>query len=122
MIIVAIALGCIVSPIVFGILHRTEFSRVSDPSGSFTAICTYRTYLSYLAMSPGSSSDKPCFVRIVGSKGEGYGEIPVAMIQLVGIDWHKDSAEIDGVGEWDFVRRTCWYWSDDGNRQIYVQR
>lgn len=64
-----------------GISHRTDFYRRHDPTGKYTAICSYRTYLSFLPMSPGSSNDKPCFVKIVDSTGENYGEIPVPMMQ-----------------------------------------
>jgi len=33
-----------------------------------------------------------------------------------------DGAEIRLVGEWDFKRRTCFYWSEDQSRQIWVRR
>lgn len=110
------------SIIAAGIAHKTEFSRQSDPTGKYTAICSYRTYLSFTPMPPGSSSDKPCFVKIVGATGENYGEIPVPMIQMAGIEWNANGAAVTLVGEWDFIQKTCYYWSEDGNRKIYVRK
>lgn len=105
-----------------GMTHRTEHSRVCDPTGRYTAICSYRTYLTLIPMAPGSSSDKPCFVKIVDSMGENYGEIPVPMIQMAGVEWHTNDANIRLVGEWDFIQRTCYYWSEDQNQKIYVRK
>ena len=71
---------------------------------------------------PGSSSDKQCFVKIVDSKMRNLGEIPVPMIQLAGIEWSNNKASIRMVGEWDFEKGTCYYWSKGGNRRIFVKR
>ena len=102
-------------------LHRTEHSRTTDPTGRYTAICSYRTYLSFIGMAPGQSSDKECFVKIVGPGGEGCGEIPVGMIQMAGVEWFPGGAEIRQVGEWNFRSKTCYHWSEDQMERIYVK-
>lgn len=107
--------------IYFALQHRTVFSMTSDPSGKYQAIISYKTYLSMLPMPPGSSSDKPCFVKIVGKDGANYGEMPVPMIQMAGVEWSISGASVRLVGEWDFKAKKCFYWSEDGNKKIYVK-
>jgi hypothetical protein len=117
---VALALvGCLLG---LATLHRSEYSRETDPTGRYTAICSFKTYLSLLPMPMGSASDKACFVKIVDAKGQNLGEIPVPLIQLSGVEWSADGAEIQNIGEWDFKRRSCYYWSEDQKTQIYVRR
>lgn len=105
-----------------GANHRTEHSRQVSPSGGYTAICSFKSYLTSVGMTPGSSSDKPCFVKIVDSSGKNCGEIPVPMIHMAGVEWNDHGAEITLVGEWDFKQGTCYYWSEDQNSQIFVKR
>jgi hypothetical protein len=106
----------------FCIHHRTEHSRTADPTGRYTAICSYSSYLSCLPMAPGLSSDKSCYVRIVDTAGQDYGEIPVPMIQLAAVTWQPTGAEIRNVGEWSFPEKTCYYWSEDGSQKITLTR
>lgn len=96
-------------------------SEFESPSGKYDVTVSYRTYLSCLPGSPGSSSDKPCFVRIVGKDGKDYGEIPVPMLQMVDVEWLDQGASIKLVGEWDFERGSCYYWSAGGNRKVFVK-
>jgi hypothetical protein len=99
---------------------RCEYSRDKDPSGRYIAIVSYKMYLSFLPMPPGSSSDKACFVRIEGIDGTNYGEIPVPMLQLAAIEWTDTGAEIRVIGEWDFKNKRTYYWAENGNDRIYV--
>ena len=98
-----------------------EYYRETDPSGKYTCIVSYRRYLSWIPMSPGSGSDKPGFAEIIDDKGS-LGRIPIPMLQLAGIKWNKDTAEIELIGEWNLVKRTCYYWSKDGNEKIFVKK
>lgn len=100
--------------------HRSPAGSLVDPSGRYRAIISCKTYLSYLPMPPGSSSDKPCFVRIVDRQGNDYGEIPVPMLQMADVEWTDGGAAIKLIGEWDFKNRSCYYWSEDGNHKVYV--
>ena len=43
------------------------------------------------------------------------------MLQLVDIEWSESGAAVKLIGEWNFDQKTCYYWSADGNRQIYVK-
>lgn len=108
--------------VAFGLSHRTVVQpSVMDPSGRYTAICTYKTYLSLIPMTPGGSSDKPCFVKIIDSSGRNHGEIPIPSIQMAGVEWTPHGAEIKSIGEWDFSKGTCFYWSSDQTRRIDVR-
>lgn len=104
-----------------GYQHRTEYYRETDPTGKYTAICSYRTYLSFIPMPMGQSSDKACFVKIVGRDGKNHGEIPVPMIQMADVKWLSNGAEVRNVGEWNFTTNTCYYWSED-ETQIFVKK
>ncbi|MBB5353360.1 hypothetical protein HNR46_003617 [Haloferula luteola] len=121
-IIVAASLAAAVLAIVGFPFHRTEASREIDPTGRYTAIWSYPTYLSFVSMSPGSSSDKPCWVRMIDSRGQNLGEIPVPMLQMAGVEWRESGAEVRLVGEWDFDAGTCYYWSEDGESQVFVRK
>ncbi len=44
------------------------------------------------------------------------------MIQMAEIEWDANMASIKLIGEWDLAKRTCYYWSKDGNRKIYVKK
>ncbi len=78
---------------VVGARHRTIHSTERDPSGKYTAIYTYLTYQSIVPTNAGGSSDKPCFVEIIDSKGNSLGEIPVQMLQIAGVTWLSHGAE-----------------------------
>ena len=100
---------------------ETHHSSSKSPDGYFTAIVTYKSYLSALPMMPGSSSDKPCFVEIVDSTGTSMGKIPVPMLQMAIITWGKNKASIKMVGEWDFMKNSCYYWEEYGNQKIIIK-
>ena len=108
--------------LLIGVTHRTIHDKEVDPTGKYTAIVSYRTYLSLIPMMPGSSGDKAGFVKIVDVAGKSYGEIPVPMLQMAEIEWHASGAEIFLIGEWDFAKKTCYYWSEDQEHQIFVRR
>jgi hypothetical protein len=101
-------------------MHRTISSTETDPTGNYVAEVSYRTMYSFLAMSPGSSSDKPAFVEIFTKDGDSLGRIPVPMLQMSGVKWAAPGALVELVGEWDFAKGTCFYWSENGNKKIYV--
>ena len=106
-----------------GLSHRTVYAEINHPKGTYKAIVTYRSYLSLLPMSPGSSSDKPGFIRIVDSRGNDLGEIPLPMLQLAGaLEWTSEGAQIPALGEWDIREGSCFYWSEKQDRKIYVRR
>jgi hypothetical protein len=105
-----------------GVTHRTVYSRQVDPTGKYTAIFSYKTYESLIPGSIGGAGDKPCYIKIVDNNGKNMGEIPVPMIQMAEIEWSTNAAEVKLVGEWDFAKKICYYWSKDGDRQIYVRR
>ncbi len=100
--------------------HRTFHSKDVSPSGKYTAIYSTNTYLYFLPMSPGSSGDKPCYVKIVDAKGRNCGEIPVPMFQIAGVEWQESGASVPSVGEWNFAAKSCFYWSEDQSTKIFV--
>ena len=116
-----IIFSAIIGLVLLGLQHRTIASVTADPSGQYLAVTSYKTYLSMLPMSPGSSSDKPCFVKILKKDGASLGEIPVPMLQMADIEWSTTGASIKLVGEWDFKLKTCYHWAEDGNTKIYVK-
>lgn len=124
----AIAASLIIAAIcllvVSAIFHRTIASSETDPTGNFVAEVSYRTFYSFIPMAPGSSSDKPGFVEIFkqdsSEKRISLGRIPVPMLQMSGVKWTPHGAVVELVGEWDFGKRTCYYWSEGGNKKIYV--
>ncbi len=118
-------LGCflfLVMAFVILITWRSVYAEMPDPTGRYKAIISFYSYLSFIPMAPGSSSDKPCFIRIIDNHGNNYGEIPVPMIQLAReIQWTRDGAQVPVIGEWDFLKRTCFYWNEAQDQRIYVK-
>ncbi|GAA3588278.1 hypothetical protein [Marinobacter xestospongiae] len=109
---VIVLCGCFLA---FG---RIVYSKESDPTGDYTAIVSYEAYLSFVTMSPGSSGDKAGFVKIINNNGDNLGEMPVEMLQLSRVMWSKNGARIPMIGEWNFKKGTCYYWSKDGSTKI----
>lgn len=103
------------------VFNRSIYHKYKDPSGEYTVIISYRSYLSYISTSPGSSSDKPGFIKIINSKGKNCGEIPLPMLQLAEINWVENGAEVKLIGEWNFKDEYCWYWDESGNKEIVVK-
>ena len=104
------------------LFSREEVTRISDPSGRYTAVVTKRRYQSFVSRMPGQGSDAPGFVEIFGPSGESRGRVPLQMVQFAyQLRWGSSRAEIPLVAEWDFTRRTCYYWSEDQARQIWVR-
>lgn len=107
------------------LFSREEGSRFSDPSGQFTVVVSKRRYQDYLMRFPGQSGDEPGFIEIFDRSGNSFGRIPVEMINAVS-DLHWPSshtgARIPLIAEWDFQHHTCFYWSADQTRQIWVKR
>ena len=86
--------------------HTTEYTRMSGQSGRFYAVAEYRTYLSFIPMMPGSSSDKPGFVTIYTRDGESCGRASLPMLQdFYSLQWLGDTAEIPMVAQWDLSKR-----------------
>ncbi len=97
---------------------RTLYSTAVDPTGKYTVKVSYQSFLSFIPMTPGSSSDKAGFVEIFDNDSNSMGEMPIAMLQLANIGWHKNGASLKLKGEWDFKKRTCFYWDESGNHKI----
>jgi hypothetical protein len=99
-----------------------EESRGASPDGKYVATWSVPSWARFIPSSPGSSGDRPCRVEIFDNAGRSRGRVPVEMLQLAGLEWRPGGAEIESVAEWDFTAGTCYYWSADGNRKIYVKR
>lgn len=104
----------------FIILPRSEYDTYESPSGEYKAIFTYRSYLAFIPMPPGSSGDKSGFVKVIDKAGHDYGELPLEMLNTAEFRWVKYGAKIIN-GEWNFKEGTCYYWNSTGDRQIYVK-
>ncbi len=101
-------------------LHRDRDRILVDPTGQYWAETSHRRYSSWIPRMPGAGSDKPGFVEIF-QRGKGsLGRIPVAMLQLAEVSWEPPGAVVKGIGEWDFDRHTCFYWSESQDRRIWV--
>lgn len=101
--------------------HRTIVDESPDPTGAYVARVSYYTFYSFIPGPPGSSSDKPVFVEIFKKGGASLGRIPVPMLQMSAVRWERDGASVDLVGEWDFVKDSCFYWDESQNHKIYVR-
>lgn len=117
---ILLGVGVLFVLLVLALQHRTIVSATHDPTGEYLAITSFKSYLSLLPMPPGSSSDKPCFVKILGKDGASLGEMPIPMCNLASVEWTATGASFGFVGAWDFEKKTCFYWSEDGNTRIYV--
>ena len=85
----------------------SEYQRITSPDGRFYAVAEYRSYLSFVPMSPGNSSDKPGFVAIYTRDGLSCGRAFLPMLQFLSdLQWHANAAEIRLVAEWDLSQRT----------------
>ena len=102
----------------FATIPRTIYSTGVDPTGKYTVNVSYKSYLSFLPMSPGSSSDKPGYVEIFDQHSNSMGEIQISMLQLASVSWHKNGASIKSQGEWDFKKGTCYYWVETEGHKI----
>jgi hypothetical protein len=101
--------------------HRTLAFESKSPTGNYIAKATFKTFYSFIPMAPGSSSDKPGYVDIVNKNGDSMGEIPVPMLQLAGVYWKPNGADVEMIGEWNFLKGDCYYWDASGNKKIYVK-
>jgi hypothetical protein len=101
--------------------HRSLVTETWDPTGNYVAKITVKTFYSSIPMAPGSSSDKPGYVEIFTKSGDSMGEIPVPMLQLAGVYWKPNGADVEMIGEWDFLKGDCYYWDESGNKKIYVK-
>ena len=94
-------------PVFAALTATTEFRRIPSPDGRYYAVVSYRSYLSHIPMSPGSSSDKPGFVTIHSSDGSSFGRAPIpALNSCYDFRWEPDAAEIRLVARWDLSRRS----------------
>ena len=101
--------------------HKTISYQVSDPTGQYVAKLSYRTFYSLIPMSPGSSSDKPGFVEIFNKSGDSMGQIPVPSLQLGGVFWKPNGADVQMIGEWNFKNGSCYYWDESDSKKIFVK-
>ena len=102
-------------------IPRSSYDISKDPTGQYTAKVSYKTYLSFIAMTPGSSSDKAGFVEIFDSNSKSMGEVPVPMLQLAHVNWHSNGASVQHYGEWDFKKGSCYHWNEEGTHKIFVK-
>ena len=116
-----IAAALLIGFFAFCFQHRTIVSVTTDPTGRYSAVTSFKSYLSLLPMPPGSSGDKPCFVKISDKDGTSLGELAVPMCQLAHVEWTERGARVSFVGEWDFVSATCFHWSEDQNSKVFIK-
>ena len=110
--------GLLLAPVLW-LSSIVESNRWPSPDGRYEVITSTRRYESLIPRMPGQGSDKPGFVTIVSREGECFGSIPVDMLWFAAsIEWSADGAEIPGVGEWNFSRRTVSYWNESRTRTI----
>ena len=100
---------------------RTTYSAGVDPTGKYTVKVSYKSYLSFMPMSVGSSSDKSGYVEIFDNHSNSMGEMPISMLQLANVSWHKNGASIKLKGEWNFDKGTCVYWDESGTQKIMCE-
>ncbi len=105
----------------FASISRTIYSTDVDPTGKYIVKVSYKSYLSLIPMTPGSSSDKSGYVEIFDNYSNSMGEIPIVMLQLAHVSWHKNGASIKLKGEWDFKKGTCYYWDESGNHKVFCK-
>jgi hypothetical protein len=107
--------------VAYAFFGRIEQQRKPDPMGKYFAVWSHQPfqYLPFVGL--GTDSDSPCFVKIIDTGGKSFGEIPVVSKQVSDVEWTHSGAEIKLVGEWDLVAGTCFYWSEDQERKIYVR-
>jgi len=107
----------------FCLFSRVEVERFSAQPGDYTVVVSKRRYESFMMRAPGDGRGAPGFIELFDNEGKSCGRIPVPMISCRDdLRWSSAGAEIPLVGEWDFRRRTCYYWSGDQDRQIWVRR
>ena len=103
-------LAVLLLPVILGCAALTatsEFRRIPSPDGRYYAVVSYRSYLSFIPMSPGSSSDKPGFITIYSSDGSSFGRAPIPALQsCYDFRWEPDAAEIRLVARWDLSKRS----------------
>ena len=102
------------------ILPRTEYDIYRAPSGEYKAIFTYRSYLAFIPMMPGSSGDKSGFVKIIDNSGNDYGELPLEMLNAAEFRWTEYGAEIYN-GKWNFKKGTCYHWDSSGEHKVFIK-
>lgn len=101
--------------------HKTSTYEVNDPTGSYVAKYSARTFYSLIPMPLGSSGDKPGFVEIFNKSGDSMGQIPIPMFQLGAVNWTATGANVQMIGEWDFVNGSCYYWDETDTKKIFVK-
>src|SRR5437016_4811008 len=107
----------------FYLFARVEVDRFRSPSSDYYAVVSERRFERFMMRAPGDGGSAPGFIEIVGRRGESFGCIPVATLQLrQDFSWTPSGAEIPLVAEWDFKLHTCFYWSESQGRQIWVRR
>jgi hypothetical protein len=45
----------------------------------------------------------------------------VPMLQLAEVRWEPPGAVVPMVAEWDFEKRSCFYWNESQDRRIWVR-
>ena len=96
--------------------HRSVYRTEQDPTGRYTAVVSYRSYLSLLPGGFGDGSGKPGFVEIFDESRASLGEVPLPMLFQASpgaIQWKPAGAWINVIAEWDFSKGTCCYHDDD---------
>ncbi len=106
----------------------SEFARFTDSTGIYTCVITVPHWERLVPRFPGQGSDASCFFEIFKDR-KSMGKIPVAMLQYKDdFYWEQKTprsvptgAYVKLQGEWDFVKHTCYFWSEDQKTKIWVE-
>jgi len=107
--------------IVAGLLwafSKEDCYQFKSPDGIHDCVVTRYRYESLIPRTPGQGSDYSCFLSIY--EGDIHcGTVPVPISWMISdLSWDTSGASIPCLGEWDFLSKTCSYWSEDGNTEI----
>ena len=106
----------------FYLLSRIEVDRLAGLD-DYTVVISKRRYESFLMRAPGDGGSAPGFIEIFDRNGASCGRVPVPTVECrYDIRWTSSEAEIPAVAEWNFKSHTCYYWSENQDRQIWVRR
>ena len=115
---------CLLAAVWYGYFGRVVYSSQVDPTGEYRAVVSHRPiyHLPLPIYRWGVHGDTPAFVTIRERGHRSCGEIPIPSTQDAEVLWADCSAAVPGIGEWDFLERTCFYWVDGGNGKVYTKK
>jgi hypothetical protein len=89
----------------WSVFRLVECRRITSPDGRFYAVAECRAWRFHVAMSPGSSGDKPGYVTVFTRDGQSCGSAPLDMAWMIDeMSWSTTNAELRLVAEWDLVQ------------------